>query len=67
LENTQWCDGSQYDGQSTELYCDVPVKEVLRLQPYSLAFNELVVAKVQAYNARGWSDFSPINVVGERI
>lgn len=67
FENTKYCDGTRFDGQSTELYCDLPVKEVLIREPYNYDFDQLVVAKVQAQNIRGWSLFSDLNTIGEKI
>jgi len=56
-----------FNATSTDLFCEVPVQEALKVAPYSLTFDNLVVAKVQALNARGWSDLSNVNTVGERI
>lgn len=51
------------DGSSllirTQMYCDVPVKTVLRDGgTYALLQGDLVIAKVRAYNDRGWSAYS---------
>ena len=66
VENTYYCDGSDATVMSL-LRCDIPVITVLRQAPYSLTQGQLVVAKVQAYNQRGWSDFSDPNVAGQLV
>jgi hypothetical protein len=49
------------------LHCEIPVKEVLLQEPFSYLFDDLVVARVRAYNGRGWSNYSEANTVGVRI
>ena len=39
----------------------------LRASPYNLVYGNLVVAKVQAYNSKGWSSLSPANAAGATI
>lgn len=34
---------------------------IMRNTPYNHSFNDLIIAKVQALNAIGWSDESNIN------
>jgi hypothetical protein len=48
------------------LYCDVPVS-VLRAAPYELILQDLVVARVRAYNERGWGSWSVDNTAGALI
>lgn len=67
LANLKYCDGSKFDATTVDLFCDVPVKEVLRQASYGYSFDQLVVAKVRARNIRGWSTFSEPNLTGERI
>lgn len=35
--------------------------------PYLLVQDDLIVAKVRALNAVGWSDFSELNTIGQRV
>ena len=60
------CDGSD-PATMLQMYCDVPVKTVLRVAPYSLVFDELIQVKVRALNSRLWSDYSEVNVLGLKI
>jgi hypothetical protein len=39
VANDYYCNGAFFDWQSTEMHCDVPVKEVLIQEPYSLKFD----------------------------
>lgn len=50
----------------TARYCHVPMS-VLRVAPYNLQYNELVVAKVRAKNTVGWSAQSSPNVAGAAV
>ena len=59
-EELTHCDGST-SGILTSLYCDIPVS-VLRSSPFNLILADPVVAKVRAYNERGWSSYSTLNV-----
>lgn len=52
---------------SDQLHFEIPVKEVLLQEPFSYEFDDLVVARVRAYNSRGWSEYSDSNTVGVRI
>jgi hypothetical protein len=45
----------------------MPLKQVLVNPPYSLDFDALVQVKIQAMNAKGWSDLSAFNTDGQRI
>lgn len=65
-ESSSSCDGSDPTIMS-QLYCLVSIKDILRASPYSLAYGTLVIAKVQAYNTKGWSSLSPANVAGATI
>lgn len=66
FETTSYCDGSD-PATMLQMYCDVPVKTVLRVAPYSLVFDELIQVKVRALNSRLWSDYSEVNVLGLKI
>lgn len=59
------CNGA-VDPAKTALSCFVPLS-VLRAIPYSLQFNELVVAKARARNAWGYGAYSEINTSGAFI
>ena len=61
-ENTAYCDGSDA-AIVTRRYCDIPMS-ILRLSPYSLAYNAVVYAKVSARNTIGWNTASILNTVG---
>jgi hypothetical protein len=62
---TAECDGSAAEVVAA-LYCDVPVS-VLRASPYNLGLQDLVVARVAAYNERGWGATSAANGAGALI
>lgn len=64
-EEATECDGSTSEIVSA-LYCDVPVS-VLRASPYNLDVQDLVVARVSAYNERGWGAASDANAAGALI
>ena len=64
-ELTAECDGS-IALIRTQQYCDVSMA-TLRLAPYSLVFNDVVVAKAAARNLIGWSAYSVPNLVGGLI
>jgi hypothetical protein len=64
VETTE-CDGSTSEIVAA-LYCDVPVS-VLRASPYNLELQDLVVARVSAYNERGWGTPSDPNGSGALI
>ena len=66
-ESKEYCDGHQFSSESTETHCDLPVKEVLQKEPFNLEFDDLVQARVRAYNVRGWSELSTANLDGARI
>lgn len=40
---------------------------VLTTGPYNLAFDELIFARVKAFNVYGWSSVSPLNTSGIKI
>lgn len=42
----------------------MPMTELVDASSYNLPRGRLVVAKVQTYNNRGWSDYSIANVSG---
>ena len=42
----------------------MPMTELVDATKYNLPRGRLVVAKVQAYNNRGWSDYSAANTIG---
>lgn len=52
-EQLQYCNGL-LSNIVTQTYCLVP-ETVLRSAPYSLAFDQLITAKVRALNRNGWS------------
>jgi hypothetical protein len=63
----QFCQGSD-PAIVNLLYCYVPVQSVLRQPPYSLEYNEMVVAKVKARNSIGWAaSYSTPNTVGALV
>jgi hypothetical protein len=62
---TSYCDPVSA-GLVSSRYCDVPVS-VLRAAPFNLGLQALVVARVRAYNVRGWGEYSPANTVGALI
>ena len=64
-EETNYCDAST-STIIADKYCLVPMT-VLRSSPYSLAYSNLVVAQVQAYNSKGWGALSPSNTAGASI
>lgn len=64
-EETNYCDASTAT-IIADKYCLVPMT-VLRASPYSLSYGTLVVAEVQAYNAKGWGALSIANTVGATI
>ena len=47
----------------TNLYCYVPMEE-LTSEKYALEYNELIIARVQAQNPRGWGEISDPNTDG---
>jgi hypothetical protein len=59
------CDGSNSTIISQQC-CDIPMSSLTQA-PYLLAYNALVVAKVQAHNAVGWSALSSANTIGATI
>ena len=66
VEDTVHCDGSNAL-ILTQDYCDVPMTTALRASPFNLVQGQVVIAKIKAYNERGWSDFSPANTAGAKI
>jgi hypothetical protein len=56
------CDGSTAAIMGVRS-CSIPVS-ALTAAPFSLTAGDLVVAKVQAHNARGWGPYSNENTVG---
>lgn len=64
-EETTTCDGADA-AVLASLYCDIPVS-VLRVAPYELILQDLVVARVRAYNERGWGSWSVDNAAGALI
>lgn len=65
FHTTSECDGSSAEVVAA-LYCDVPVS-LLRASPFNLGLQDLVVARVAAYNERGWGAKSAANVAGALI
>ena len=63
MTDVAYCDGSNAL-ILTQNYCDIPVKGSLRVDPFFLEQSQVVYAKIRAYNARGWSEFSNVNSVG---
>lgn len=59
------CDGSQ-DPVLTQLYCSV-ILSTLRDAPYSLQFDNLVVARIRAHNQFGWAEYSAENIEGAYV
>jgi len=59
------CDGNQ-DPVKSSLSCFIPLT-VLRAAPYSLEFNDLVVAKARAKNIWGFGAYSENNTAGAYI
>lgn len=66
VSDVTYCDGTNAL-ILTQDYCDVPVIAALRSDPLNLVQSQLVVAKFRAYNERGWSDYSPANIVGAQV
>ena len=59
------CDGSSSSIISQQ-YCDIRMSSLTQA-PYLLTYSSLVVAKVQAHNAVGWSILSPANTAGATV
>jgi len=57
---------ARIDPVFSQLYCEVPLT-TLRTGPFSLPLGKIVVAKVRALNAIGYSNFSQVNNVGAQI
>ena len=66
MHETTYCDGSQAL-IFQQLFCDIPVKSVLRQDPFELGQGQRVTAVVQAYNERGWGVVSEDNTEGVTI
>lgn len=64
-EETTYCAGAQ-PAIVDERACEVPLS-VLRDTPYSLLYNDVVVATVRSRNSNGWSGDSTPNFEGARI
>lgn len=64
-EDTTNCDGSDSTIMSN-LYCDVPFTALIA-SPYSLAQDDLIVAKIMATNSQGDSTYSAENTSGVTI
>jgi hypothetical protein len=64
-ESLAECDGSTAQVLA-QLYCYV-MNSSLRSSPYSLTFDNLVIAKIRAHNVFGWSEYSPENIAGAYI
>ena len=65
LIDTIYCDGSQEPVLSNH-YCEIPMS-TLRLDPYYLAFNQDVLAKVEASNIYGDSGISGVSLITAKI
>lgn len=65
IADTTHCDGSSSTVMSN-MYCVIPMS-TLTTAPYSYVFDQLVVVRVSAYNARGWGSTSTPNSSGARI
>lgn len=67
VQDGQFCQGQDYAVVANR-YCHIPMQSVLRQAPYSLEYNDLVVAKIKARNSIGWaSSYSDENSVGAKI
>jgi hypothetical protein len=64
-EEATYCDGS-LDAVMDALACLIPVS-ALTVSPFSLSAGDVVVAKVQAHNGRGWGSLSVENTAGAVI
>lgn len=64
IVETTYCDGSNslIFGQR---YCQVPMDHIR--SSYGLAYDTLILVRVQAYNLNGWSSWSADNSVGQRV
>jgi hypothetical protein len=61
------CDGSQASVVSN-LYCYVPMARFREVGFFDMIKNDLIVAKVRAYNLRGWAaSYSTANTVGTLV
>lgn len=59
------CDGTSNPVLS-QLYCYIKLS-TLRAAPYNLNFSDLVEIQIRAHNKFGWSNFSPVNIIGARV
>jgi hypothetical protein len=64
-EETTYCDGS-LAAVMDALSCLIPVS-ALTVSPFTLSAGDIVVAKVQAHNGRGWGSLSDPNTAGAVI
>lgn len=62
-DGTTWADATSYCTGTT---CSVPMAD-LRTTPYSLAYNDDVVARARAQNSRGWSSWSASSTTTGKI
>lgn len=67
MEQLLYCDGARFDHTVQDLSCELPVKQILQKEPFSLQFDGLVQVLVYAQNSKGWSDASIVNTEGARI
>lgn len=58
-EQTVNCDGSK-NPVLAERQCMIPMVS-LRTEPFNLLYQDPVIVKIFAHNARGWSDPYPLN------
>ena len=65
IEDTDDCDAS-LTAIANALQCSIPIS-TLREAPYSLVYNDLVVAKGRAYNSIGFGHYSEPNIFGARV
>lgn len=64
---TSYCDGAE-PAVVTNRYCHVPLASVLREAPFSLNYNDLVVAKISSKNQIGWAlEYSQENTIGAYV
>ena len=65
IEEPIYCDASEYLIVATR-WCKIP-EIVLRSEPYNLAFDTMIEAKVKAWNINGWGEYSDPNTSGALI
>ncbi len=72
FDSTTWtidstnCGSTTVPSLLTGLYCLVPMS-ILTASPYSLAFNQLILAKISATNSFGEQTLSPANPAGALV